>query len=60
MDVLRSRHGQSVAIVGKSENGVFVSSLMLPLEQGDLVLSAMRVSTDTLRGSVESLRRLVR
>lgn len=60
MDVLRSRHGQSVAIVGKSENGVFVSSLMLPLEQGDLVLSAMRVSIDTLRGSVESLRRLVR
>lgn len=56
MDVLRSRRGLPLAIVGRSEGGVFVSSMVVAMERGDLVLRAARVSASTLRANVGSLR----
>ena len=60
LDMLRARHERPVAIVGRIESGVFVSSLAVPMDHGNLVLQADRVAVGTVRIRVDSLREMVR
>ncbi|MBK6529904.1 MAG: hypothetical protein IPF99_09940 [Deltaproteobacteria bacterium] len=59
-DVVRSRRGSPIAFWGKDEGGVFVSSLVLPLEAGEVVTSRARVRIDGLGRIVTALRAAVR